>query len=90
MSVQNQGKTTTIMKLRLLFHEYYSENPKSVDVPDQIHTREFAIQAWEHNWRCREQTGRDASGKEVRTGCVMLPEKKFEQVVANPENPFSL
>jgi len=69
MSVQNQGKTTTIMKLRLLFHEYYSGKPKTIDTPERIHTREFAIQAWEHNWRCREQTGKDESGKEVRTGC---------------------
>ena len=63
MSVQNQGKTTTIMKLRLLFHEYYSAKPKSIDTPERIHQREFAIQAWEYNWRCREQTGKDESGK---------------------------
>ncbi|MGY5859771.1 MAG: DNA primase small subunit domain-containing protein [Candidatus Thorarchaeota archaeon] len=63
MSDDNQGKTTTIMKLRLLFHKYYSENPNSVDVPQQIHTREFAIQWWEQNWRCRKQ------GSKVDTGC---------------------
>lgn len=84
MSVQNQGKTTTNMKLRLLFHEYYSENPKSIDVPNQIHTREFAIQAWEHNWRCREQIGRDESGNEVRTGCGKSG-KSFQPITKCPK-----
>ena len=83
MSGQNQGKTTTIMKLRLLFHEYYSEKPKSIDTPERIHTREFAIQAWEHNWRCREQTGRDESGKVVRTGCGQSG-KSFHPVTQCP------
>ena len=83
MSVQNQGKTTTIMKLRLLFHEYYSVNPKTIDVPEKIHTREFAIQAWEHNWRCREQTGRDETGREVRTGCGKSG-KSFQPVTECP------
>ena len=69
MSVQKLDKTTTIMKLRLLFHKYYSENPLFVDVPEKIHTREFAIQAWENNWRCRQQTSTDESGNKVQTGC---------------------
>ena len=69
MSDADQGKTTTIMKLRLLFHKYYSENPDSIDVPKQIHTREFAIQWWEHNWRCRKQTITDESGNKVYSGC---------------------
>jgi DNA primase small subunit len=69
MSDENQSKTTTIMKLRLLFHKYYSENPDSVDVPQQIHTREFAIQWWENNWRCRKQTVTDESGNKVYIGC---------------------
>ena len=69
MSEKNQEMTTTIMKLRLLFHEYYSKNPKTIDVPEKIHTREFAIQAWENNWRCRKQTGTDDSGNKVQTGC---------------------
>ncbi|MDH4213991.1 MAG: hypothetical protein OEV85_08735 [Candidatus Thorarchaeota archaeon] len=64
MSTRNQGRTTTIMKLRLLFHEYYSENPESIDVPDNVHAREFALQTWEHNWHCIERKGKDA-----RNGC---------------------
>jgi DNA primase small subunit len=63
MSKRNQGRTTTIMKLRLLFHEYYSENPESIDIPDNIHSREFALQTWEHNWHCIER------GKDARNGC---------------------
>lgn len=57
------------MKLRLLFHEYYSQSSKSVDVPERINTREFALQTWEHNWHCIEQRNKDGSGKETRTGC---------------------
>jgi len=57
------------MKLRLLFHEYYSENPESIDVPDNIHAREFALQTWEHNWHCIERKDKDSSGKDVRSGC---------------------
>jgi DNA primase small subunit len=64
MSKRNQGRTTTIMKLRLLFHEYYSENPESLDVPGSIHAREFALQTWEHNWHCIERKGKD-----IRRGC---------------------
>jgi len=69
MSKRNQGRITTIMKLRLLFHEYYSENPESLDVPDNIHAREFALQTWEHNWHCIERKGKDTSGKDARNGC---------------------
>jgi len=79
----NLGKTTTNMKLRLLFHEYYSQNPKSIDVPNRIHAREFAIQAWEYNWRCREQTGRDAAGNVTRTGCGKSG-KSFQPVTKCP------
>jgi len=57
------------MKLRLLFHEYYSENPESLDVPDSIHAREFALQTWEHNWHCIERKDKDSTGKDVRSGC---------------------
>lgn len=69
MAQKNQGKIATTMKLRLLFHEYYSKHPDSIDIPQQIHTREFAIQTWEQNWHCIEKRGRNESGKEVRTGC---------------------
>ncbi|MBE0527078.1 MAG: hypothetical protein IH631_09060, partial [Candidatus Thorarchaeota archaeon] len=83
MSVQNQETTTTIMKLRLLFHKYYSENPKSIDVPQQIHTREFAIQAWESNWRCRQQTITDDSGNKIQTGCGQSG-KSFKSITQCP------
>ncbi|MBN2229848.1 MAG: hypothetical protein JW779_09670 [Candidatus Thorarchaeota archaeon] len=69
MSTRNQDRTTTIMKLRLLFHEYYSNNPKSIDIPEKIHAREFAFQTWEHNWHCIERRSKDESGTEIRTGC---------------------
>ncbi len=57
------------MKLRLLFHEYYLEGPQSLDVPERINAREFALQTWEYNWHCMERRGKDDSGKEARTGC---------------------
>lgn len=71
------------MKLRLLFHKYYSENPKSIDVPQQIHTREFAIQAWEANWRCRQQTITDDSGNKIQTGCGQSG-KSFKTITQCP------
>jgi DNA primase small subunit len=64
MSKRKQSRTTTIMKLRLLFHEYYSSHPESLDVPNNIHTREFALQTWEHNWHCLER-----KTKVTRIGC---------------------
>ncbi len=57
------------MKLRLLFHEYYLEGPQSLDVPERINAREFALQTWEHNWHCMERRSKDDSGKETRIGC---------------------
>lgn len=83
MSIQNQGEIAKTMKLRLLFHEYYSKHPDSIDVPEQIHTREFAIQTWEQNWHCMERRGRDESGKEVRTGCGKSG-KSFQPIVECP------
>jgi len=83
MSIQNQGKIATTMKLRLLFHEYYSRHPDSIGIPDRIHTREFAIQTWEQNWHCIERRGRDESGNTVRTGCGKSG-KSFQPITKCP------
>jgi DNA primase small subunit len=83
MSNRNQGRTTTVMKLRLLFHEYYSDSTKPLDVPDKIHSREFALQTWEHNWHCVEHKGKDKTGKQVQTGCGKSG-KSFQPVKTCP------
>jgi DNA primase small subunit len=69
MSNQNQGFTSTILKLRFMFHEYYKSNPDSVEVPEKVHNREFGIQSWEWNWFCPKRKVRDESGRETTTGC---------------------
>ena len=69
MSNKNQGFTSTILKLRFMFHEYYKSNPSSVDIPDKVHNREFGIQSWEYNWYCPKRKTRDESGRDVTTGC---------------------
>ncbi|TFG32319.1 hypothetical protein EU527_10365 [Candidatus Thorarchaeota archaeon] len=83
MPTQNQGKIAKTMKLRLLFHEYYANHPDSISVPEQIHTREFAIQTWEQNWHCIERRGRDESGTDVRTGCGKSG-KSFQPITECP------
>ncbi|MFW9961966.1 MAG: DNA primase small subunit domain-containing protein [Candidatus Sifarchaeia archaeon] len=69
MSNQNQGFTSTVLKLRFMFHEYYKSNPDSIDTPEKIHNREFGIQSWEYNWYCPMRKSRDESGREMTTGC---------------------
>ncbi|MHA2079612.1 MAG: DNA primase small subunit domain-containing protein [Candidatus Thorarchaeota archaeon] len=69
MANQNQGFTSTVLKLRFMFHEYYKSNPDSIDVPDKVHSREFGIQSWEFNWYCPKRRGRDESGPDTTTGC---------------------
>ena len=69
MASQNQGFTSTVLKLRFMFHEFYKSNPDSIDVPDKVHTREFGIQSWDYNWFCPKRKGRDESGRDITTGC---------------------
>lgn len=69
MSNQNQGFTSTVLKLRFMFHEYYKSNPDTIDIPDKIHNREFGIQSWEYNWFCPMRKGRDEFGHDLTTGC---------------------
>ena len=69
MSNQNQGFTSTVLKLRFMFHEHYKSNPDLIDVPDKVHNREFGIQSWEYNWFCPKRKGRDESGRDITTGC---------------------
>ena len=82
MSIEN-SEITTIMKLRLLFHQYYSENPQSIDIPERIHTREFAIQWWENNWRCRKHTKLDDVGNKIQVGCGQSG-KSFKPITKCP------
>jgi len=82
MSIEN-SEITTIMKLRLLFHQYYSENPQSIDIPERIHTKEFAIQWWENNWRCRKQIKVDKAGNKIQTGCGQSG-KSFKPITKCP------
>jgi DNA primase small subunit len=83
MSKRNPGRARTVMKLRLLFHEYYSDSTKVIDVPDRIQSREFALQTWEHNWHCVEHKSKAPSGKEMRTGCGKSG-KSFQPLKACP------
>jgi DNA primase small subunit len=69
MSNQNQGFTSTVLKLRFMFHEYYKTNPDSIDVPENVHNREFGIQSWEYNWFCPKRKVRDESGRDTMVGC---------------------
>jgi DNA primase small subunit len=69
MPNQNQGFTSTVLKLRFMFHEYYKSKPDSIDVPEKVHNREFGIQTWEYNWFCPKRKGRDESGRDTTTGC---------------------
>ncbi|MHA2150961.1 MAG: DNA primase small subunit domain-containing protein [Candidatus Thorarchaeota archaeon] len=84
MSKQNQSFTSTVLKLRFMFHEYYKSNPDSVDVPEKIHTKEFGIQSWEHNWFCPKRRIRDESDKIVSYGCGESG-KSFESVKTCPK-----
>ena len=68
MSNQNQGFTSTVLKLRFMFHEYYKTNPDSIDVPENVHNREFGIQSWEYNWFCPKRKVRDESGRDTIVG----------------------
>ena len=83
MSDGNQSKTTTIMKLRLLFHKYYSENPDSIDIPQKIHTREFGIQWWETHWYCPVKKHKDDLDNTLYTGCGKRG-KSFKPITACP------
>ncbi|NHI89000.1 MAG: hypothetical protein EAX87_05710 [Candidatus Thorarchaeota archaeon] len=69
MSNKNQGFTSTVLKLRFMFHEYYKTNPDSIDVPENVHNREFGIQSWEYNWFCPKRKVRDESGRATIVGC---------------------
>ncbi len=79
MSQQNQGFTSTILKLRFMFHEYYKSNPDSIDIPEKIHNREFGIQSWEYNWFCPKRRGR-----EITIGCGQSGQS-FSQVTKCPK-----
>ena len=63
------SREITLQKLKLMFHEYYSGNPSTVDTPMQIHMREFALETWERNWFCFKRTRKDESGNPVVDGC---------------------
>ena len=69
MPNQNNSFTSTVLKLRFMFHEYYKSNPDSIDVPEKVHAREFGIQSWENNWFCPKRKSRDESGKSITIGC---------------------
>ena len=84
MSKQNQSFTSTVLKLRFMFHEYYKSNPDSVDTPEKIHNKEFGIQSWEHNWFCPKRRIRDESGHETSYGCGQSG-KSFERVTKCPK-----
>jgi DNA primase small subunit len=80
----SKGKrTTTIMKLRLLFHEYYSDSINSIDIPDKIHSREFSLMTWENNWHCTKKRYKDETGTDVLTGCGQSG-KSFQPVKICP------
>lgn len=69
MPNENQSFTSTILKLRFMFHEYYKSNPDSIDIPNKVHNREFGIQSWEYNWFCPKRRGRDSAGNDTTIGC---------------------
>ena len=82
MPIENP-ETTTRMKLRLLFHQYYSAHPECIDVPERIHTREFAIQWWENIWRCRKRTKENDDGTKTQIGCGQSG-KSFKPITKCP------
>ncbi|MHA1768406.1 MAG: DNA primase small subunit domain-containing protein [Candidatus Thorarchaeota archaeon] len=59
------SRKITLQKLKLMFYEYYSRTPSSIDTPHQIHMREFGMQTWEHNWFCFKRSLKDSSNKTV-------------------------
>lgn len=63
------SREITLQKLKLMFHEYYSGNPSSIDSPERIHMREFALETFERNWFCFRRTRKDGSGNTVVEGC---------------------
>ncbi|MFW9925907.1 MAG: DNA primase small subunit domain-containing protein [Candidatus Thorarchaeota archaeon] len=83
MSKQNQGFISTVLKLRFMFHEYYKSNPDSIDTPEKIHTKEFGIQSWEHNWFCPKRPIRQESGQNTYVGCGQSG-KSFESIKKCP------
>jgi DNA primase small subunit len=63
------SKEITLQKLKLMFHEYYSGRPNTVDTPHRIQMREFALETWERNWICFRRESRDESGRTKVEGC---------------------
>lgn len=61
------SKEITLQKLKLMFHEYYSGNSHSIDTPERIHMREFALETWERSWFC--PTKRNKDGNIIVQGC---------------------
>lgn len=59
------SRKITLQKLKLMFHEYYSTRPDTLDIPHQIHMREFGLQTWEQNWFCYRRPVKDADGEKV-------------------------
>lgn len=55
--------------LQLMFQEYYRTNQDSVDIPDRVHKREFALESWDYYWVCKKQKIELEDGTEVERGC---------------------
>ncbi len=55
--------------LRLTFQDYYKHNADMIDIPLDLHQREFALEAWEYTWRCIQRPVIDEEGRTIRQGC---------------------
>ncbi len=55
--------------LQLLFQDHYRANPENIDLPSEVHAREFGMESWAYTWRCIERNERDESGSTIRKGC---------------------
>ena len=65
-----QSKTKQTRKfLQLTFQDYYRTNHYKVDIPQNVHQREFGMESWDYTWRCIERIERGEDGTESRKGC---------------------
>ncbi|MHA1480282.1 MAG: DNA primase small subunit domain-containing protein [Candidatus Thorarchaeota archaeon] len=65
---QSKNKLTRKF-LQLTFQDYYRTNHYKVDIPQNIHQREFAMQSWDYRWICNKRIKKREDGSEFQTGC---------------------
>ena len=55
--------------LQLMFQEYYRTTHDSLDIPDEVQKREFALESWDYFWVCKKHIVALEGGRKVEKGC---------------------